>query len=135
MKNCFAAFVCVSLSIFKITKFIHQSSIFHSIIQSGNLLILEYLSGIEQSRISHFQALNTLGKLKLQDLCPQTMQGVSQQIMDPSSVENMFHRLAMCKYTYIFPNSIKKSASQIFWATSCSPFPNQLISKTLYTKF
>ena len=56
--------------------------IFHGVIRSGNLLVLEFLPGKEQSRISHFQALNTLRKLKLQGVCPGTLQGSSQHLTD-----------------------------------------------------
>ena len=49
---------------FEIKFFQRSSSISHGIIRS--LLILEYWPGIEYSRISHFQTLNTWRKLKLQ---------------------------------------------------------------------
>ena len=54
-----------------------QSTIFHHIFQSCNLLILGYSPCTEQSRISCFQALNTLKQLEILGLCPWTPPGVS----------------------------------------------------------
>ena len=50
--------------------------IFHGVIRSGNLLVLEFLPGKEQSRISHFQALNTLRKLNFRAFALGSYKGV-----------------------------------------------------------
>ena len=50
----------IELIISKITKFLFRSVVFHGIFWSGNSLILRYSLGIEQFKISYFQALSAL---------------------------------------------------------------------------
>ena len=50
----------IELIISKIKKILFRSVIFHGIFWSGNSLILGYSLGIEQYKISYFQALSAL---------------------------------------------------------------------------
>ena len=87
--------------------------IFDGVFRSDNLLNFEHLLRIDQSRISHFQALNTLRKLEIQGRCPWTLQGGLQHLMDPSCIENILYKLVTREQIYVSPNSIKMSSSRL----------------------
>ena len=91
------------------TKFLYRSKIFLGIFRSGNLLILEYSPGVEQSRISYFPleystgvdqsrisyfpVLMTFRQMKPPKLCPLNSPEGSMSPTVPSCVVNVFRTL------------------------------------------
>ena len=93
-------------------------AIFHYNFWSSNLLNLDYLPGIEQSRISYFQGLNALRSLKLLGLCTWTPSRGShcQALYSVPWVPATFGMLIKC---WLSDECFKTWSYQKLWVTPC----------------
>ena len=93
-------------------------AIFHSIFWICSLLILGYLNDIEQSRISYFQALNTLDSWSFWDFAPKTHKG--DHTIKPHTVphdifhDNQVHNNQMYCFFFVFTLIFKEFVDDLF---------------------
>ena len=88
---------------------------FHYNFWNSNLLNLDYLPGLEQSRISYFQGLNALRLLKILGLC--TWRGSHGQAL--YSVPWIPATFGMPIKCWLSNKCFKTSSYQKFWVTPC----------------